>query len=1082
MSEKSEPQKRTKDLLFSKLGQQKSKNINNILCSNKDIYINKDLKAPKVHKIGIQIKLIQIIKLYLIFSSLDAEFNQRKYLVNSSYIILKNKGKSNDILYYSFYPKPDIIFVNGNTEEYNFYNYKIASGSGINTYKLVWNEELNDTSSMFYRYCTDIVEIDLSNFDSSQVTDMSLMFWICSSLTSLNLNNFKTSKTTKMIKMFESCSSLKSLDLSSFDTSQCINMVEMFSSCSSLKTLDLSNFNTSQVVDMRGIFSGCKNLSSLIISNFDTSKVTDMGEMFQYCSSLSSLDLSNLDTSKVQSMRFMFYQCSSLSSLNISNFNTTQIIYMKSMFEDCSLLSSLNLSNFNTPKVIDMSNMFENCSLLSSLDLSNFDTSQVTDMRRMFFNCSLLKQLDLPNSDTPQLIEMDYMFTNCSSLSSLNLYNFNTTKVLRLNGLFENCSSLVSLDLSSFETSQIKGMSSMFKGCSSLSQLYLTSFNTSRIGSMDKMFYNCSSLISLNLSNFDISKLTYKNSMNQIFYNCSNLEYINFKIAKMNENINKSTLFFSELPNLLISSEYDEWKDCFNITRNIYCNKENLKFKIFMNNALSLNSNYTCEICGIKFYKKYNDSNNNDSYINCYGEPEGYYLDEDEYLYKPCYSTCKTCNRGGNESEHNCIECKDDYFFEKQISNFNNCYNYTSSTSLNNIINNILVTTIYNIIIPNTSYSTISNFINDNKENTYYQNLTDDINYLTNDIFTYKRIDDFTYKNIDDITYKNSEVSTYTNIQAINRTELIQKIIYNLLNQINLKEDENNFNKTIVDEELTIIFSSTLNQKINENNYDIIVKLGQCENILKKEYKIPNNDSLYILQFIYEEEGMKIPKVEYEVYYQLFNISNLTKLDLNLCQGTKAEIIIPVKLDEDIDKHNASSGYYNDLCYKTTSESGTDISLKDRRNEFVDNNMTLCEEYCELIDYDYTKEKAICSCDIKVNITSNYDVKFDKKDFFKSFIKINNIANLSVLKCYKVVLRIKSLIKNYGFYIIAFILILYFITLFIFWCKSFIILKNDIRKMISSLQIIKLVRGDNKINKKDKEDKIYKKKNRRQKV
>ena len=41
--------------------------------------------------------------------------------------------------------------------------------------------------------------------------------------------------------------------------------------------------------------------------------------------------------------------------------------------------------------------------------------------------------------------------------------------------------------------------------------------------------------------------------------------------------------------------------------------------------------------------------------------------------------------------------------------------------------------------------------------------------------------------------------------------------------------------------------------------------LGQCEYNLKKEYNIPENDSLYILQIIYQEEGMKIPKLEYEI-------------------------------------------------------------------------------------------------------------------------------------------------------------------------------------------------------------------------
>jgi hypothetical protein len=210
------------------------------------------------------------------------------------------------------------------------------------------------------------------------------------------------------------------------------------------------------------------------------------------------------------------------------------------------------------------------------------------------------------------------------------------------------------------------------------------------------------------------------------------------------------------------------------------------------------------------------------------------------------------------------------------------------------------------------------------------------------------------------------------NNEITNKAEIINNVITDLFKEFNKRDiDNGNDKKKVVNDDLTIILTSTINQKNNENKYNISMNLGQCESILKYNYNISNNDSLYILQIISEEPGMKIPKVEYEVYYPLYNISNLTKLDLNKCQGEKVEITIPVKLDDDIDKHNASSGYYNDLCYKTKSKSGIDISLKDRRNEFIDNNMTLCEENCLLIDYDYSKEQAKCSCDIKVNVSKN---------------------------------------------------------------------------------------------------------------
>ena len=92
--------------------------------------------------------------------------------------------------------------------------------------------------------------------------------------------------------------------------------------------------------------------------------------------------------------------------------------------------------------------------------------------------------------------------------------------------------------------------------------------------------------------------------------------------------------------------------------------------------------------------------------------------------------------------------------------------------------------------------------------------------------------------------------------------------------------------------------------------------------------------------------GYKIPIINYEIYFP-FNENYLTKLDLNFCKNEKIEVSIPVSIEKDIDKYNSSSDYYNDICSITTSKSGTDISLKDRRKEYIDNNMTLCEENCK---------------------------------------------------------------------------------------------------------------------------------------
>ena len=91
----------------------------------------------------------------------------------------------------------------------------------------------------------------------------------------------------------------------------------------------------------------------------------------------------------------------------------------------------------------------------------------------------------------------------------------------------------------------------------------------------------------------------------------------------------------------------------------------------------SLNDNNSCIICNKEkgYFQLYDDiSNNNNSFIKCYKKPKGYYLDEIESYFKKCYASCKECDISGNETCHNCIECKDNYGYEIPYKKYKNCY------------------------------------------------------------------------------------------------------------------------------------------------------------------------------------------------------------------------------------------------------------------------------------------------------------------------------------------------------------------------------------------------------------------------
>ena len=168
--------------------------------------------------------------------------------------------------------------------------------------------------------------------------------------------------------MFDNCKYLTSLDVSNWDTSNVTNMYSMFFSCYNLTSLDVSNWDTSNVTNMSHMFYGCSSLTSLDVSNFDTSNVTSMSYMFFNCQSLTSLDVSNWDTSNVTSMYWMFKYCYDLTSLNVSNWNTSNVTNMYEMFSNCTSLTSVT-GIIDMSKVSNYNNILSNTSKLQSISI-----------------------------------------------------------------------------------------------------------------------------------------------------------------------------------------------------------------------------------------------------------------------------------------------------------------------------------------------------------------------------------------------------------------------------------------------------------------------------------------------------------------------------------------------------------------------------------------------------------------------------------------------------------------------------------------------------------------------------------------
>ena len=287
---------------------------------------------------------------------------------------------------------------------------------------------------------------------------------------------------------FRDMRALTSLDLTGFDTENVTNMNAMFRDSFGLPELDVSKLNTANVTDMSYMFAGCSQLKRLDVSGFKTENVTDMGEMFFNCMAIKSLDVSGFNTEKVTDMNKLFDGCHQLTALDVSGFKTGNVTDMNYMFFGCDQLTTLDLSGFKTEKVTNMSEMFGGCCQLKELDLKTFNTANVTDMSGMFSNCEQLTELDVSMFNTEKVGHIWSMFDGCSKLTSLDLKTFNTANVTNMSGMFNRCESLTSLYLSMFNTEKVEFMNRLFRNCNNLTSLNLgTSFTMDLVSNTDEM-------------------------------------------------------------------------------------------------------------------------------------------------------------------------------------------------------------------------------------------------------------------------------------------------------------------------------------------------------------------------------------------------------------------------------------------------------------------------------------------------------------------------------------------------------------------------------------------------------------------
>ena len=303
------------------------------------------------------------------------------------------------------------------TSDYEIKAWYNAADQSVYYYAPGSTTYLNSNSKGMFQWFTKMETIDLSGFDTSEVTSMNTMFYTMNSLKSIDVSGFNTSNVIDMCAMFDQTGVIEQLNVSSFDTSNVTDMKWMFFGLNKLKKLNLTNFNTSKVTNMYGMFDAMTDVSEIKFgTNFNTRNVTNMGRMFSRTSSIQQLDLSHFNTGNVTAMNDMFSLMTSLTQINFgANFDTSNVTDMTGMFYQSTSLVNLDLSHFNTRKVKSMISMFSQMSGLTILDISNFETPSLENAGSMF-------AIDPGFSDNLEKIYVNQDFDTSKLTSSTNAF------------------------------------------------------------------------------------------------------------------------------------------------------------------------------------------------------------------------------------------------------------------------------------------------------------------------------------------------------------------------------------------------------------------------------------------------------------------------------------------------------------------------------------------------------------------------------------------------------------------------------------------------------------------------------------
>ncbi|MBC3846152.1 BspA family leucine-rich repeat surface protein, partial [Winogradskyella echinorum] len=238
----------------------------------------------------------------------------------------------------------------------NQYNIKSIDQWGCNAW---------ETMSYAFSGCRFLVvnATDVPNL--SNVTDTSFMFYQAKDLGGGTGNwNWDTSTITDMSLMFSGANTFNK-DIGIWDTSNVMDMHNLFQQAWSFNQ-NINSWNTAMVTDMGAMFSEASDFNQPL-NNWDTSSVTNFGSMFDRALVFNQ-DIGNWNTSQAINFSNMFGGAIVFNQ-DIGAWNTSNATHMTDMFYSAVEFDQ-DLGNWNVENVLYANGMFN----LATLSIANYDS------------------------------------------------------------------------------------------------------------------------------------------------------------------------------------------------------------------------------------------------------------------------------------------------------------------------------------------------------------------------------------------------------------------------------------------------------------------------------------------------------------------------------------------------------------------------------------------------------------------------------------------------------------------------------------------------------------------------------------